>query len=210
MLGGHADQWTLTACDKASVALAALAQHRYDAVIADWYLADSTGLTFLNHVSEQNPSTVTVILFNVEEDSLKCIGAPHQLLGKPYDESGLVSALEHACDASAWLPNEAVRKLVVGMKNVTMNEPFFVGHFPNEPLMPGVLLIEAMAQVGGIFVLSFVPDPEHYITYFLKIDKVKFRQKVVPGDTVDANLRYRMGDGYNEFSVAISLAISTA
>jgi len=73
---------------------------------------------------------------------------------------------------------------VVGMKNVTMNEPFFVGHFPIESLMPGVLLIEAMAQTGGIFVLSFVPDPENYITYFLKIDNVKFRQKVVPGDTV--------------------------
>jgi UDP-3-O-[3-hydroxymyristoyl] N-acetylglucosamine deacetylase/3-hydroxyacyl-[acyl-carrier-protein] dehydratase len=73
---------------------------------------------------------------------------------------------------------------VVGVKNVTMNEPFFVGHFPIEPIMPGVLLIEAMAQTGGIFVLSFVPDPENYITYFLKIDNVKFRQKVVPGDTV--------------------------
>jgi UDP-3-O-[3-hydroxymyristoyl] N-acetylglucosamine deacetylase/3-hydroxyacyl-[acyl-carrier-protein] dehydratase len=73
---------------------------------------------------------------------------------------------------------------VIGLKNVTMNEPFFVGHFPVEPVMPGVLLIEAMAQVGGIFVLSFVPDPENYITYFLKIDGVKFRQKVVPGDTV--------------------------
>ena len=73
---------------------------------------------------------------------------------------------------------------VVGIKNVTMNEPFFVGHFPIEPIMPGVLLIEAMAQTGGIFVLSFVPDPENYITYFLKIDNVKFRQKVVPGDTV--------------------------
>ena len=70
------------------------------------------------------------------------------------------------------------------MKNVTINESFFIGHFPNEPLMPGVLLIEAMAQTGGIFVLSFVPDPENYITYFLKVENVKFRQKVVPGDTV--------------------------
>jgi UDP-3-O-[3-hydroxymyristoyl] N-acetylglucosamine deacetylase / 3-hydroxyacyl-[acyl-carrier-protein] dehydratase len=73
---------------------------------------------------------------------------------------------------------------VVGMKNVTMNEPFFVGHFPGEPVMPGVLQIEAMAQTGGILVLSFVPDPENYLTYFLKIDNVKFRQRVVPGDTI--------------------------
>jgi UDP-3-O-[3-hydroxymyristoyl] N-acetylglucosamine deacetylase / 3-hydroxyacyl-[acyl-carrier-protein] dehydratase len=73
---------------------------------------------------------------------------------------------------------------VVGMKNVTMNESFFVGHFPNEPVMPGVLMIEAMAQAGGIFALSFVPDPENYITYFLKVENVKFRQKVVPGDTI--------------------------
>jgi UDP-3-O-[3-hydroxymyristoyl] N-acetylglucosamine deacetylase/3-hydroxyacyl-[acyl-carrier-protein] dehydratase len=73
---------------------------------------------------------------------------------------------------------------VVGLKNVTMNESFFVGHFPNEPVMPGVLQIEAMAQAGGIFALSFVSDPQNYITYFLKIDNVKFRQKVVPGDTL--------------------------
>lgn len=75
-------------------------------------------------------------------------------------------------------------KEVVGVKNVTMNEGFFVGHFPDEPLMPGVLILEAMAQSGGILVLSSVPDPENYITYFLKIDNVKFRQKVVPGDTL--------------------------
>jgi UDP-3-O-[3-hydroxymyristoyl] N-acetylglucosamine deacetylase / 3-hydroxyacyl-[acyl-carrier-protein] dehydratase len=75
-------------------------------------------------------------------------------------------------------------KHVVGMKNVTMNEPFFVGHFPDAPVMPGVLQVEAMAQCGGILVLSSVPDPENYLTYFMKMDKVKFKQKVLPGDTL--------------------------
>ncbi len=75
-------------------------------------------------------------------------------------------------------------KSIVGLKNVTMNEAFFTGHFPGEPLMPGVLQIEAMAQVGGIFALNSVEDPDNYSTYFLKIDKVKFKNKVVPGDTL--------------------------
>jgi UDP-3-O-[3-hydroxymyristoyl] N-acetylglucosamine deacetylase/3-hydroxyacyl-[acyl-carrier-protein] dehydratase len=73
---------------------------------------------------------------------------------------------------------------VVGLKNVTMNEPFFVGHFPNAPVMPGVLIVEAMAQTGGILVLSTVPDPENYLTFFMKIDNVKFKHKVLPGDTL--------------------------
>ena len=73
---------------------------------------------------------------------------------------------------------------VVGVKNVTLNEEFFKGHFPENPVMPGVLLIEAMAQCGGVLVLKTVPDPENYLTYFIKIDNVKFKQKVIPGDTV--------------------------
>lgn len=73
---------------------------------------------------------------------------------------------------------------IVAIKNVTSNEPFFQGHFPSEPVMPGVLQIEAMAQAGGLLVLSNVDNPELYSTYFLKIDNVKFRQKVVPGDTL--------------------------
>ncbi len=73
---------------------------------------------------------------------------------------------------------------VVGVKNVTMNEDFFKGHFPDNPVMPGVLIIEAMAQCGGILVLNTVPDPQNYLTYFMKIDNVKFKQKVIPGDTL--------------------------
>ena len=75
-------------------------------------------------------------------------------------------------------------KHVVGLKNVTMDEPFFVGHFPGAPVMPGVLQIEAMAQTGGVLILSTVPDPENYLTYFMKIDNVKFKVQVVPGDTL--------------------------
>ncbi|MCM1110800.1 MAG: bifunctional UDP-3-O-[3-hydroxymyristoyl] N-acetylglucosamine deacetylase/3-hydroxyacyl-ACP dehydratase [Clostridium sp.] len=73
---------------------------------------------------------------------------------------------------------------IVGVKNITANEPFFPGHFPQEPVLPGVLQIEAMAQTGGVLVLSTLEEPERYSTYFMKIDNVKFRQKVVPGDTL--------------------------
>lgn len=73
---------------------------------------------------------------------------------------------------------------VVATKNVTINEPFFVGHFPGAPVMPGVLQIEAMAQAGGVLILSTVPDPENYLTFFMKIDNVKFKHQVVPGDTI--------------------------
>ncbi|MCM1022022.1 MAG: bifunctional UDP-3-O-[3-hydroxymyristoyl] N-acetylglucosamine deacetylase/3-hydroxyacyl-ACP dehydratase [Muribaculaceae bacterium] len=79
---------------------------------------------------------------------------------------------------------EKTENHIVGVKNVTGNEPFFQGHFPQEPVMPGVLQVEAMAQTGGLLVLDSVDDPEKYSTYFMKIDNVKFRSKVVPGDTL--------------------------
>jgi UDP-3-O-[3-hydroxymyristoyl] N-acetylglucosamine deacetylase/3-hydroxyacyl-[acyl-carrier-protein] dehydratase len=83
---------------------------------------------------------------------------------------------------------EMSKEHVIGSKSVTMNEPFFVGHFPGNPVMPGVLQIEAMAQTGGILALSTVPDPQNYITLFMKIDKVKFRNPVLPGDTIHFSL----------------------
>ncbi len=78
---------------------------------------------------------------------------------------------------------------ICGIKNVTMNEAFFIGHYPDEPIMPGVMQIEAMAQCGGILLLSFVPDPENYALYFLKIENIKFKHKVVPGDTLNIRMK---------------------
>ncbi len=79
---------------------------------------------------------------------------------------------------------------IVGVKNVTMNEPFFVGHFPEEPVMPGVLMVEAMAQCSGLLVLAKLDKPEEYSTYFMKIDNVKFKKKVVPGDTLQFEIQF--------------------
>ncbi|WP_417429714.1 bifunctional UDP-3-O-[3-hydroxymyristoyl] N-acetylglucosamine deacetylase/3-hydroxyacyl-ACP dehydratase [Halpernia sp.] len=102
-----------------------------------------------------------------------------------YDINGIMKLLPHR---PPFLLIDKILELseshVVGLKNVSMNEPYFQGHFPKEPVMPGVLQVEAMAQAGGILVLANVPDPENYSTYFIKIDKVKFKKKVVPGDTI--------------------------
>ncbi|NLK50550.1 MAG: 3-hydroxyacyl-ACP dehydratase FabZ, partial [Candidatus Cloacimonetes bacterium] len=83
-----------------------------------------------------------------------------------------------------FVPNESI----TGIKNVTMNEPFFQGHFPGHPIMPGVLILEAMAQAGGIMLLNQLDNPEDYVAYFASIDNVKFRKPVLPGDT----LRFEM------------------
>lgn len=102
-----------------------------------------------------------------------------------YDVNGIMKKLPHR---PPFLFVDRIEELtetyVVGVKNVTMNEYFFEGHFPGAPVMPGVLQIEAMAQVGGILVLNTVPDPENYLTYFLKMDGVKFRKMVFPGNTL--------------------------
>lgn len=102
-----------------------------------------------------------------------------------YDINGIMKLLPHR---PPFLLIDKILEIsenhIVGLKNITMNEPFFVGHFPKEPVMPGVLQVEAMAQIGGILVLANVPDPENYSTYFVKIDNVKFKKKVIPGDTL--------------------------
>lgn len=102
-----------------------------------------------------------------------------------YDINGIMKLLPHRYP---FLMIDKIIQLsdsyVVGVKNVTFNEPHFTGHFPTEPIMPGVLQIEAMAQVGGILVLSQQEDPENFSTYFMKIDNVKFKKKVIPGDTI--------------------------
>jgi UDP-3-O-[3-hydroxymyristoyl] N-acetylglucosamine deacetylase/3-hydroxyacyl-[acyl-carrier-protein] dehydratase len=132
-----------------------------------------------------NNQFARLIRSKIRKDKLKTKAPKFDIDNVVYDTNGIKKLLPHRypflmIDRVLHLDS----KSVVGVKNVTVNEPFFEGHFPQEPVMPGVLQVEAMAQVGGILVLNSVPDPEHYATYFMKINNVKFRGKVVPGDTL--------------------------
>ena len=128
----------------------------------------------------------------IREEEAKRVYPDFDLTSQPvYDVKSIMKILPHR---PPFLLVDKIMAMtdssIIGVKNVTMNEGFFVGHFPSEPIMPGVLQVEAMAQVGGILVLGSVPDPENYSTYFLKIDKVKFKRKVVPGDTLVFKLEF--------------------
>ena len=162
------------------------ARHKLLDLIGD---LSTIGMPIKGHIIAVRPGHKSNIEFAklIKKDIKQDLGVPDIDLNiEPlYDINDIKKMLPHR---PPFLLVDKVMKMtetsVVGVKNVTMNEHFFVGHFPNEPVMPGVLIIEAMAQCGGILVLSTVPDPENYATYFMKIDDVKFRQKVVPGDTL--------------------------
>jgi UDP-3-O-[3-hydroxymyristoyl] N-acetylglucosamine deacetylase/3-hydroxyacyl-[acyl-carrier-protein] dehydratase len=162
------------------------ARHKLLDLIGD---LSTIGMPIKGHIIAVRPGHKSNIEFAklIKKDIKQDLGVPDIDLNiEPlYDINDIKKMLPHR---PPFLLVDKVMKItetsVVGVKNVTMNEHFFVGHFPNEPVMPGVLKIEAMAQCGGILVLSTVPDPENYATYFMKIDDVKFRQKVVPGDTL--------------------------
>jgi len=131
----------------------------------------------------------------LQKEYLKCISentAPEYDPNKPplYDVNQIRKMLPHR--NPFLLIDKVIEKgadYIIGVKNVTMNEPFFVGHFPEEPIMPGVLIIEAMAQCGGVFVISSQPSDGDYSTYFMTMDSIKFRKKVVPGDTLVFRLK---------------------
>ena len=121
----------------------------------------------------------------IKKDKLKTKAPSYDLNKSVYDVIGIMNLLPHRfpfllVDRIIYQDD----KTVVGLKNVTFTESHFLGHFPKEPIMPAVLQLEAMAQVGGVLALNTVPDPENYSTYFLKIESAKFKKKVVPGDTI--------------------------
>lgn len=170
------------------------ARHKLLDVIGDLSL---TGVPIKAHIIAKRPGHAANVEFAkiiknyiVEKENNR-FNPPFDLLKKPlFEINGIKKVLPHR---PPFLLIDKVLDMddthVIGLKNVTMNEEFFVGHFPDEPVMPGVLQIEAMAQAGGILILNTVDDPENYLTFFLKIDNVKFRNKVVPGDTIVFSLK---------------------
>ena len=165
------------------------ARHKLLDVVGDLTLA---GMPIKGHIIANKPGHASNVLFAKEiKKHIKARKEQEQIpsynpdVPPVYDINAIMGMLPHR---SPFLLVDKIIEIseshVVGVKNVTMDEPFFVGHFPKEPVMPGVLQIEAMAQAGGILVLSQVEDPKNYSTYFMKIDNVKFKHKVIPGDTL--------------------------
>lgn len=165
------------------------ARHKLLDVIGDLALL---GKPIKGHITATRPGHLTntefakVIKEHFEKLEAMKMTPPFDIYADPvYDVNQIKNIIPHR---PPFLLVDKVIELnkdfIVAVKNVTMNEPFFVGHFPDEPLMPGVLLVEAIAQAGGIFVLNQVDEPELYSTYFLKINEARFRHKVVPGDVI--------------------------
>jgi UDP-3-O-[3-hydroxymyristoyl] N-acetylglucosamine deacetylase/3-hydroxyacyl-[acyl-carrier-protein] dehydratase len=165
------------------------ARHKLLDIVGDLSLV---GRRFNAHIIAKKPGHASNVAFALKiRKHIETQEKTHQIPKYDPNEEPLLDIIEISKKLPHRPPFLLIDKIielsdahVVGVKNVTMNEPFFVGHFPGHPVMPGVLQIEAMAQCGGILVLSTVPDPENYISYFIKIDNVRFRNKVVPGDTL--------------------------